>query len=63
MHTPLQKGWSRCGSQEDMHTCSNVYTHFNQGVGLEDYQDYSGIDPHDVTTYKIVLVMEQWCWH
>ena len=36
-----------------MHSFTDVCTYSKQGVGLEDYQDNPGIDPHIVSSYKI----------
>ena len=43
------KGIKHIGSQVNIHTCTDTFTHSSQGVGSEDYQDYPGRDPHTVT--------------
>ena len=47
----------------DMHICSYACKHSNKGVGPEDYHNYPGINPHNVTTYKTSNVVEQWFQH
>ena len=38
------------GSQVDLHSCTDGYTHCSQGVEPEDYQEYSEINTDSVTT-------------